>query len=800
MSAAATVRAVRGGIARRRLQTSVVAVVVMISTASTVVALALVVNSDAPFDHAFAKQRGADIVATIASSTSTASLARTAHLPGVTAAAGPYQQVTVSGTSDGMNFEPQTFVGRATPDGPVDDLVIEKGHWATKSGEVVLATGNNGSDLGFSVGSSMTVGPAGHRQTLTVVGLANSITGSASGWVAPSEIPLLRAVRGTSATQMLYRFANAGIGAPLHADVARLTAALPSGALAGTMSYYTAKVEEDGNIAPFVPFLLAFGILGIVMSVLIVANVVGGAVVSGYRRIGILKSIGFTPIQVAAAYAAQVAVPAVVGCVAGVVIGNVLATPLLRQNANAYGVGRLGVPIWVDVVVPVGICTLAAVAAVLPALRAARLSSVQAIATGRAPQAGRGYGAHRLLGRVPLPRPVTIGLAAPFARPSRTLLTLAAVLLGATAVTFAVGLTSSLQRLLDGISHQQAEPVQIQTPGNGFQGGPKQVTVGPKRKAGPPASGAPRVSTSKAEREILAAVHAQPATLHVVAQADDSVSVSGLSEQIPVTAFRGAADWTGYDLVSGRWYTRPGEVLAPTGFLTQTGTAVGDTISLAEGHRALKVRIVGEVFDTHNRGLNLVTNWATLRTLHPTVVPDQYDVGLRPGTSASTYVNAVSRRLGPNYGVELNTHKTAVVDAMIGLIGTLAALLAVVAALGVLNTVVLETRDRVHDIGIFKAIGMTPRQTTAMAISSVTAIGLIAGVLAVPLGVALHHEILPAMAGSVGLRLPASFLNVYGAPILLALAFAGLLIAVIGALAPATWAARIHTATALHTE
>ena len=588
MSAAATVRAVRGGIARRRLQTSVVAVVVMISTASTVVALALVVNSDAPFDHAFAKQRGADIVATIASSTSTASLARTAHLPGVTAAAGPYQQVTVSGTSDGMNFEPQTLVGRATPDGPVDDLVIENGHWATKPGEVVLATGNNGSDLGFSVGSSMTVGAAGHRQTLTVVGLANSITGSASGWVAPAEIPLLRAVRGTSATQMLYRFANAGIGAPLHADVARLTAALPSGALAGTMSYYTAKVEEDGNIAPFVPFLLAFGILGIVMSVLIVANVVGGAVVSGYRRIGILKSIGFTPIQVAAAYAAQVAVPAVVGCVAGVVIGNVLATPLLRQNANAYGVGRLGVPIWVDVVVPVGICTLAAVAAVLPALRAARLSSVQAIATGRAPQAGRGYGAHRLLGRVPLPRPVTIGLAAPFARPSRTLLTLAAVLLGATAVTFAVGLTSSLQRLLDGISHQQAEPVQIQTPGNGFQGGPKQVTVGPKRKAGPPASGAPRVSTAKAEREILAAVHAQPATLHVVAQADDSVSVSGLSEQIPVTAFRGAADWTGYDLVSGHWYTRPGEVLAPTGFLTQTGTAVGDTISLAEGHRALR--------------------------------------------------------------------------------------------------------------------------------------------------------------------------------------------------------------------
>jgi putative ABC transport system permease protein len=567
------------------------------------------------------------------------------------------------------------------------------------------------------------------------------------------------------------------------------------------MSYYTAKVEEDGNIAPFVPFLLAFGILGIVMSVLIVANVVSGAVVSGYRRIGILKSIGFTPMQVASAYAAQVALPALVGCLVGVVAGNLLAAPLLRQNASAYGVGRLAVPVWVDIVTPAGICALAAVAALLPALRAGRLSSVQAIAIGRAPQAGRGYTAHRLLGPMPLPRPVTIGLAAPFARPSRTLLTLAAVLLGATAVTFAVGLSSSLKRLLDGISHKQAEPVQIQMPGSGFHGGSQPYKVGPKHfQAGPPTSAPPQVPAARAERAILAAVRAQPATLHVVAQADDSVSVSGLSDQVRVTAFRGAAAWTGYDLVSGHWYTGPNQVLVPTGFLTQTGTSVGDTISLTDGRKLLRVRIVGEIFDTHNRGLNLVMSLTTLRNLHPAVAADQFDVGLRPGSSAKAYADAVGRRLGPDYGVDLNAHGPAVVEAMIALIGTLAVLLAAVAALAVLNTVVLNTRERVHDIGIFKAVGMTPRQTTAMAVSWVAAIGLVAGIIAVPLGVALHHEILPAMAGSVGLRLPSSFLNVYAAPQLLMLAFAGVLIAVIGALAPATWAARIKTATALRTE
>jgi putative ABC transport system permease protein len=797
MTGGATIRTVRGGITQRRLQTTVIALVVLVSTASTVLALALVVDSNAPFDHAFARQHGADIVATIdPSKTSASSLARTAHLPGMSATAGPYDEATVIGRSAGMTMPPQTLVGRSPPGGPVDDLVIEDGRWATKPGEVVLATGADLGGLGFSVGSTLTVGTGSHRQTLTVVGLANSVTGSASGWVVPAEIPALRAAGGTGEIQMLYRFTDAGTDTALRGDVAALTAALPRGALAGTMSYYTAKVSENGNIAPFVPFLLAFGILGIVMSVLIVANVVGGAVVSGYRRIGILKSLGFTPAQVALTYAAQVAVAALVGCLIGVALGNLLAAPLLQQNANAYGVGRLGVPIWVDVAVPVGICVIAAVAALLPAMRAGRLSTVQAIAIGRAPQTGRGYGAHRLLGRVPLPRPVTIGLAAPFARPSRSLLTLAAVLLGATAITFAVGLTSSLKRLVDGISHQKAQPVQIAVPGNGRGIGAKRVEIRPS-SAG---RGGPRVSPAAAEKAILAAVHAEPGTLHVVAEADDSVDVAGLSQQVPMTAFRGPAAWTGYDLVSGHWYTGRNQVLVPTGFLEQTGTSVGDTIAIGGARNRLRVRIVGEVFDTHDRGVNIVTNWATLRAIDPGLAPGQFDVGLRPGTSAAAYANAVGQKLGPNYPVQRNTGGSAVVDAMIGLITTLSLLLAAVAALGVLNTVVLTTRERVHDLGVFKAVGMTPRQTIAMAVSWIAGIGLVAGIVAVPLGIALHHEILPAMASSVGLRLPASFLDVYGAPELVALALAGVLIAVLGALAPATWAAKIRTANALRAE
>jgi hypothetical protein len=95
----------------------------------------------------------------------------------------------------------------------------------------------------------------------------------------------------------------------------------------------------------------------------------------------------------------------------------------------------------------------------------------------------------------------------------------------------------------------------------------------------------------------------------------------------------------------------------------------------------------------------------------------------------------------------------------------------------------------VHDLGVFKALGMTPRQTIAMVMCWVAGTGLVAGPIAVPAGVALHRYVLPVMASSANLGLPASFLNVYHGWELVALGLAGVTIAVAGALLPAGWAA-----------
>jgi putative ABC transport system permease protein len=787
MTAVPAVRAARGGLSGRRVQTLVIGVVVLISTATCALALGLLVDANAPFDHGFAAQRGAHVAAVVEAPAAAAA----SRVPGATAVSGPFAEATVTGQTSfagvpgAYRLPPLTLVGRASPGGPVDDIRLDSGRWAARTGEIVVSRDMEGPTP--ALGQQITMSNGVH---LTVVGVAKSITDTADGWVAPAEIGLLRAPGSPEVSQFLYRFGNAGSTAAITADISAIRNALPTGDLVGTVSYLTIKLQVTSSIAPWVPFIVAFGVIGLVMSVLIVVNVVSGAVVAGTRRIGVLKSIGFTPSQVVAAYVLQIAVPAVAGCVLGVLAGNLLSVPLLGQTARAFGVGSLAVPAWVDLAVPLTMLHLVGIAALLPSLRAGRLSAVQAIATGRAPRPAHGYVAHRVLGRIPgLPRPVTLGMAGPFARPTRTMVTLIAILLGGAAVTFAAGLATSLDRAELDLSHSQSEPVQVDLP-DGI------VHIA---KPGAPSASAPVQSVAAQRRAVEAALNEVPGTANYVAEADDDLSVLGLSHPARTYAFDGDSSWTGYALITGSWYRGNGEADVNTYFLTATGKRVGDTFTLMPS--GVRVRIVGEVFDPSSDA-EVFTSFGTAAAADPSLVPRQYDVGLKPGTNPQAYANALGHLLGPEgegYGVSLNTPDSTFVS-IIALIATLTLLLAIVAGLGVLNTVALQIRERVHDLGVFKALGMTPRQTVAMVVCSVAGVGLVAGAIAIPLGTAVHAIVLPAMGHAAQSDIPASLLDVYHPAELVLLALSGVVIAVAGALVPAGWAARSRVATALRAE
>jgi putative ABC transport system permease protein len=783
----AVIRAARGGLGGRRLQAVIIGLVALAATAASTLAVGMLVDAHNPFDHAFAAQHGAHVTADVDTSVATsAQLAATTRLSGVTATAGPFAVVSVTGNigapgTPGVRLPHLQIVGRPAQGGPVDNLTLDAGHWAQNDGQIVLSrTGPDG-----GIGSIVTVG----SQKLTVVGIADSVTSTAQAWVLPSEIARLGG-SGSGQAQMLYRFTHAGTSAAIAADIAAVRDALPRGALLDTTSYLSVRQSEQSDIAPWVPFIIAFGVIALVVSVFIVVNVVSGAVIAGTTRIGVLKSIGFTPAQVTASYVLLVAVPALLGCVAGAVCGNLLAIPLLRQNAQVYQVGVLGVPFWVDVTVPLAVLALTAAGAVPPALRAGRMSAVQAIATGRAPRPAHGYLAHRRLARLTAaPRAITLGLAAPAARPARTLLTVVAVVFGAAAVTFGTGLATSLDRAFAAAS-QTSLPVQISVIPTG-------APPPGHRKAGATAM------TAAQQRAVTAALAAQPGTRHYLPATDDDVSLPGLGDHVSITAYGGDPSWSGLALISGRWYSHSSdaaEVVVNTLFLTDTGTSVGSTYTLASGGHHITVRIVGEVFRPGN-DVNVYMSPATLATLDSTNAgPQHYDVSLRPGTDVQTYANALSTALGTSYFVSTDGGGDTQLIAVVTLVAMLTILIMVVAGLGVLNTVALQIRERAHDIGVFKAIGMTPRQTLAMIVCSVGLIGLVAGIVAVPAGVYLHHGVLPAMAHAANSGVPPSLLSVYAPWEIVLLALAGLVIAVAGALGPATWAARTRTAFALRAE
>ena len=780
--------ALRGGLAGRWVSALAIGLVLLASAAASTLAAGLLVASNAPFDHAFAAQHGADAALTVnARQASAAKLAATARLPGVTAAAGPFAEATVSASAavpdtPGVVFPAFALAGRSSAGGPVDDIVLSSGHWPTAAGQVVvsrdLADTGSGASVGVGVVITLTGVPGSPK--LTVVGVGTSVTDTADGWVLPAQMTGLGS---PSAEQMLYRFASAGSGTAVNAGVAAVRRALPAGSVAGAESWLAVRARENESIVPWVPFLVTFGVIGLVMSVLIEVNVVGGAVTAGTRRIGVLKSVGFTPAQVVWVYVLQVAVPGVAGVTGGAVIANLLARPVLGQTSQVFGVAPQSIPLWVDLTVPPAVLVLAGIAALVPASRAGRLSATAAIATGRAPRPSHGYAAHRLLGRARgLPRPLTLGLAGPFARPGRTLVTLAAILFGALAVTFGVGLGTSLNRVGNDLALASIGHVQIGLAGQSGQ---------------QPSPGQPSAAAQQAG--MAAVIRAQPGTLHYVTESDDRFGVAGLAGTAAVTAFGGDASWIGYALISGNWYGAGGAVVN-TSFLRATGKRIGDTFTLTDDGRAVALTIAGEVF-LPGSDPQVLTNLSSAAALGPSgASPQMFYVGLRPGVNPQSYQNAVFARLPPGNYHQVGSGSGVLLQIISGLVLILTLLLVAVAALGVLNTVVLMTRERAHDLGVFKAVGMTPRQLIAMVVTTVAATGLVAGLIAVPAGIALHNAILPIMGNGAQTAFPPGVFHVYRPAELALLALTGLVIAVAGALAPAGWAARVRTAIALRTE
>ena len=345
-----------------------------------------------------------------------------------------------------------TVVGRASRSGPLDHIIQTHGRWFTRLGEIDQnELSNTRAPLGQV--STVTVTGLTGKPRLTIVGFARLATqdDTQNAWALPGEITALEKAGAPRQEQMLYTFRHAATVAQVGADLRELRAALPAGAIIAASSALSSASLDIMGRGIKASSVIPYAVMALLLAAVIIAAVAAGAVLAGYRRIGVLKSIGFTPVQIAATYLAQLGAPALAGALAGTVLGSLWVLPQI-QETPVFGV-RVAVPVWIDAAVPAGMVALAGLAALVPAVRAGRRPAVQAITAGQAPRAGHGHAAQRLAARLPLPRPVTAGLAAPFTRPARSAATLATIIIGLTAAVLAVGLSSQITRIVLSIGH-----------------------------------------------------------------------------------------------------------------------------------------------------------------------------------------------------------------------------------------------------------------------------------------------------------------------------------------------------------
>ena len=442
---------------------------VAITAAAAVLSLGLVMRgvTTQPYQQTRAATRGPDVVADLffgpsnpgsaclgancSSSTSTSGDAATLagkasaleHLQGVTGSTGPYQIAEAVITTANGHRAGVVAEGRDEAPAAIDQPLVVSGTWIRPGGVVLERTFAEA--LGVSVGSKVTI--AGYPYTVAGIAVTAAeppypnlcyATGGISACgaldITSRDFGMAWVTRADAAT------AAKASGMPLM-YLMNLRLSDPSNAEALVSAYNNSKqgptastslvawqdvATADGLLIADQQTVLSVGAwLAALLAIASVAVLAGGRMAEHNRRTGLLKTVGGTPGTVAAVLLAENVVLAVVSAVAGLAIAR-LAAPLIT-NPGAALLGTAGAPsvtaaIAAEVLVVALIVALAATT--VPAIRAARRSTVSALA-----DAARTPRRHALMVALSarLPVPLLLGVRMATRRLRRAFLSMASI-------------------------------------------------------------------------------------------------------------------------------------------------------------------------------------------------------------------------------------------------------------------------------------------------------------------------------------------------------------------------------------
>ncbi len=409
-------RLARGDLRRRKGQSLLLALVIVITTGTLTLALGLRHVGQDSFASTRATTRGPDVVVAIGPGTGRRPVSATRFAGLLRAAAvrdalGPLPLAFVRLTARAVNV-PVQAEGRTARATAIDRPKVVAGSWV-RDGGVVLERGL-AATLGLTVGDQIHLGD--HR--FTVAGIAISTAQP----FYPAQVPGVVWLPAAAARSLATRAVPLGyllelkFARPSQAD--RFLMSAPVNAFARHVHRDRQEFEfttssfirhDDHKLVALNEKVLLFGSwLLSILAVTSIAILIGGRMAEQSRRVGILKAVGATPGLVTLVLLSETLLMALGGAVIGLIGGSLLAPSFAGPGAGLLGSPGSAQIDLADAGVVLAIAAIIAGASTLgPAIRGARVSTVAAL-TGTLPSRRR---RRRLLGiSARLPAPLSLAM------------------------------------------------------------------------------------------------------------------------------------------------------------------------------------------------------------------------------------------------------------------------------------------------------------------------------------------------------------------------------------------------------
>ncbi|WP_030413859.1 ABC transporter permease [Streptomyces sp. NRRL S-1448] len=488
--------------------------------------------------------------------------------------------------------------------------------------------------------------------------------------------------------------------------VQRAVTQLGADQITDVSTWRQAKAEAAGDNGLLARLLGLFGLGALLAAALAVGGAISTRIRGHLRDISVLKAIGFTPGQVVRMFLVLHLGFALLGVTLGALVTQLLGPLVPGRIGEATALwAQLPAHTWLPLAVCGGVVAFIGAATCLTAWRAGRVPPVP-VARAAAPAAGGGSGLTRRALGLKIPPALVLGWRGAFHRPLRSWAAVARLAVPLLLITIALGAWSTLDR---------------------FTARPESVGL---------AASLTVRSDSLSDRQVqqLLAKHGK---LTSYPGAEVQALVPGQTGTITLRGLGTDAHPYPFALAEGRAAHGPDEAVAGAGLLELLDAHVGDWVRMTVAGRPHVLHLVGRSIETEDAGRVISTTLDTLRDDGPgapAARPDFYNLVLPHGTDPAAVRDALTKASAGRLEVRQIPNPADQLSAVRGVAAGLIAVLTLIGLAELATTVGAAVRDRSRDLLALRAVGLTPRQITAVIVSATAFITLAAALTGTALG------------------------------------------------------------------